>query len=95
MPMTVHPHMSPAHHSVDELRYVAEKYGPIKDIYMPKDYYTSECAPCTGCMVCTGGVQHALAGGWLPHNHEVLGCQRYRRCLEIRRGPLEGRCPEA
>lgn len=27
-------------HRIDDLRTIAEKYGPLKDIYLPKDYYT-------------------------------------------------------
>eukprot|EP00210_Caulerpa_lentillifera_P000009 g8.t2 len=25
-----------------ELRYYAEKYGPVRDVYLPRDYYTGE-----------------------------------------------------
>eukprot|EP00879_Flechtneria_rotunda_P001506 GHRR01001663.1.p1 GENE.GHRR01001663.1~~GHRR01001663.1.p1 ORF type:complete len:251 (+),score=44.78 GHRR01001663.1:93-845(+) len=28
--------------SPDDLRYYAEKYGPVKDVYLPKDFYTGE-----------------------------------------------------
>lgn len=30
--------------SVDDLRYYAERYGALRDIYIPRDYYTSERA---------------------------------------------------
>ncbi|KAF6255155.1 hypothetical protein COO60DRAFT_1627634 [Scenedesmus sp. NREL 46B-D3] len=28
--------------SPDDLKYYAEKYGPVKDVYLPKDFYTGE-----------------------------------------------------
>ena len=30
----------------DDLRYMADKYGPVKDVYVPKDHYTGK-PPCT------------------------------------------------
>ncbi len=24
----------------EDLRYTAEKYGPVRDVYIPRDYYT-------------------------------------------------------
>ncbi len=26
--------------TIDDLRYVAEKYGRLRDVYIPKDYYS-------------------------------------------------------
>ncbi|CAL8469299.1 g8840 [Coccomyxa elongata] len=28
--------------TIDDLRYVAEKYGRLRDVYIPKDYYSGE-----------------------------------------------------
>ena len=33
----------------DDLRYMADKYGPVKDVYVPKDHYTGKpFAPLNG-----------------------------------------------
>jgi hypothetical protein len=33
-------HLHHNHSSVSDLRYYAEKYGAVKDVYLPKDYFT-------------------------------------------------------
>lgn len=35
-------HVSPPfwHGSADEVREMFEKYGPVRDVYLPKDFYT-------------------------------------------------------
>lgn len=35
-----HMHPTAAHRSMDDIRYAAEKYGRVKDVYMPKDFYS-------------------------------------------------------
>lgn len=38
----------PSPYSVDEIRQAAERYGLIKDIYIPRDYRTSRLAVVIG-----------------------------------------------
>ena len=33
----------------DELRYAAEKYGRVRDVYIPKDYYTGYAPTSLSC----------------------------------------------
>lgn len=73
------------HRRPNDLRYYAEKYGPVKDVYLPKDFYSGCVTPppaqhttnqhAYGCSVDKGSSHastHACTHGvawWHTHTH--------------------------
>ena len=42
--------------SGNDLRHLFEKYGEVRDVYIPRDFHTGKCR----CMACAGNLSFAL-----------------------------------